>query len=212
MNETSEEMDDQSFIWWLAGKAALRTSDFYSNYKNLLNIKSGLLSIAAQEVAIFNNVASITNGDVFTNFQKAYLVAIQEHWKDATPEERRKIYEEYNESELPTSEEYYITDEAVPEMKKIFALPRYSNITFTEGIAGSGKTSAVFKMTYEYLKKYNKDLLKNVLVIHGSDSNGSHTNGDKLNKLFGDKGTVMSKEEAIKTYFEGYADGVITDS
>nr|DAD59259.1 MAG TPA: AAA domain protein [Bacteriophage sp.] len=52
-------------------------------------------------------------------------------------------------------------------------VPRYSNAVLIEGIAGSGKTSSVFRQTVAMLRKFNPELLKDVAVVHGANSDSA---------------------------------------
>jgi hypothetical protein len=45
-------------------------------------------------------------------------------------------------------------------------LPKFTNFTFVEGIAGSGKTGAVFRIIDAYLNQYHPDLKKNSWAVH----------------------------------------------
>jgi len=51
-------------------------------------------------------------------------------------------------------------------------IPQYDNITFIEGVAGSGKSGAVDKLIVKYLNRYYPSLLESTWVTHGGDNEG----------------------------------------
>jgi hypothetical protein len=53
-----------------------------------------------------------------------------------------------------------------PYLKLLPFIPYYDNISFVEGIAGSGKTHGVLNMVTKLLGKSAPDLLKNALIAH----------------------------------------------
>lgn len=165
LNEGLESLDDNSILWWLAGRAAVKSSDFYNQYRQIIDpkAKNPLAPIPTQELAVYENYASIVNGTVFTQFYKAIRQSIVNDWKKKSIDQRREILKSLNKPEEFAQDSF--SDYALD----IISVPRYSNIVLTEGIPGSGKTSAVFKQTIELLRKFNPDLLKNVAIVHGAD-------------------------------------------
>lgn len=186
LNEGLDNLDDNSIVWWLASRAAVRSTDFYNQYKQIIDPKAEhpLAPISTQELAIYNNYASIVNGNVFSNFYKAYRLSIVEDWKSKSIEQRREIAKIINIDEILLSND--MQDYAL----NFLTAPRYQNIILTEGIPGSGKSTAVYSTTIKLLQQTHPDLLKNVIVVHGA-------NADSAIKLRDDIGL---KQDNSKTY------------
>ena len=186
LNEGLDNLDDNSIVWWLASRAAIRSTDFYNQYRQLIDPKAErpLAPISTQELAIYNNYASIVNGNVFSSFYKAHRQAMLEDWKSKTIDQRREI------AKLINIDESLLSDDMADYALNFLPTPRYQNIVLTEGIPGSGKSTAVYSTTIKLLQQTHPDLLKNVLVVHGA-------NADSAVKLRDDVGL---KQDNSKTY------------
>ena len=186
LNEGLDNLDDNSIVWWLASRAAIRSTDFYNQYRQIIDPKAErpLAPISTQELAIYNNYASIVNGNIFSNFYKAYRQAIVEDWKSKTVDQRREIAKRIN------IDEVLLSDDMADYALNFLPAPRYQNIILTEGIPGSGKSTAVYSTTIKLLQQTHPDLLKNVTVVHGA-------NADSAVKLRDDVGL---KQDNSKTY------------
>lgn len=186
LNEGLDNLDDNSIVWWLASRAAIRSTDFYNQYRQIIDPKAErpLAPISTQELAIYNNYASIVNGNIFSNFYKAYRQAIVEDWKSKTVDQRREIAKRIN------IDEVLLSDDMADYALNFLPTPRYQNIILTEGIPGSGKSTAVYSTTIKLLQQTHPDLLKNVAVVHGA-------NADSAVKLRDDVGL---KQDNSKTY------------
>lgn len=190
LNEGLDNLDDNSIVWWLASRAAIRSTDFYNQYRQIIDPKAErpLAPISTQELAIYNNYASIVNGNIFSNFYKAYRQAIVEDWKSKTVDQRREIAKIVDLG-IETSE-VLLSDDMADYALNFLPAPRYQNIILTEGIPGSGKSTAVYSTTIKLLQQTHPDLLKNVAVVHGA-------NADSAVKLRDDVGL---KQDNSKTY------------
>lgn len=186
LNEGLDNLDDNSIVWWLASRSAIRSTDFYNQYRQTIDPKAEhpLAPISTQELAIYNNYASIVNGNIFSNFYKAYRQAIVEDWKSKTVDQRREIAKRIN------IDEVLLSDDMADYALNFLPAPRYQNIILTEGIPGSGKSTAVYSTTIKLLQQTHPDLLKNVAVVHGA-------NADSAIKLRDDVGL---KQDNSKTY------------
>ena len=186
LNEGLDNLDDNSIVWWLASRAAIRSTDFYNQYRQIIDPKAErpLAPISTQELAVYNNYASIVNGNIFSNFYKAYRQAIVEDWKSKTVDQRREIAKRIN------IDEVLLSDDMADYALNFLPAPRYQNIILTEGIPGSGKSTAVYSTTIKLLQQTHPDLLKNVAVVHGA-------NADSAVKLRDDVGL---KQDNSKTY------------
>ena len=162
LNDSTEYVDDNTFIWYLASRAAIKSSDFYNLYKS--HISPTIAPIPTQEFAIYLNYAAVMNGGVFEKFQEAYQKSILESWKLKSDTEKTNLRKELG----------MITNLSEDEERKYLLgyafAPIYSNIIFTEGIAGSGKTNAVMKVVVDLLPK---EIKEKALVIHGASINSA---------------------------------------
>lgn len=186
LNEDLNNLDDNSMIWWLASRAAVKSSNFYNQYKQIIDPTSEhpLAPIATQELAVYNSYAAAVNGNVFTSFYKAFRRALTADWKSKSVSDRQKALK-------LMGREDDLTDESLSDYAINFLpVPRYSNAVLIEGIAGSGKTSSVFRQTIAMLRQFNPELLKNVAVVHGASS-------DSAMKIQGDIGL---DDKNSKTY------------
>lgn len=169
LNEDLSNLDDNSMIWWLASRAAVKSSDFYNQYKQIIDPTSErpLAPIATQELAVYNSYAAVVNGNVFTNFYKAFRKALTTDWRSKSVSERQEALK-------LMGREAELADESLSDYAINFLpVPRYSNAVLIEGIAGSGKTSSVFRQTVAMLRKFNPELLKDVAVVHGANSDSA---------------------------------------
>ena len=142
LNEGLESVDDNSLVWWLASRAAVKASDFYGLYKQIIDPKAqnALAPIPTQELAIYNNFASIVNGDVYTAFYKAYRQSIIEDWNspETTVDKRKAILSSLNPEFDNNTIDRLSSDDYASNVLNIIAVPKYTNIVLTEGIPGSG--------------------------------------------------------------------------
>lgn len=190
LNEGLDNLDDNSLVWWIASRAALRSQNFYFQYRQIIDpqAENPMAPIATQELAIYNNYASIVNGNVFTAFYNAYRYAIVENWKQRSVEERKNIWKSLGKPESVSNS--LSIDELSDYVLNMGFTPRYSNVVLTEGIPGSGKSTGVFQSTLKLLKQFHPELLSNVAVIHGA-------NPDSATKLRDDVGLTQDNS---KTY------------
>lgn len=184
LNENLEELDGPSVVWYLAGRAAIKSSDFYGQLKELIKDDQQLAMIATQEMAIFTNYAGIVNGNIFTKFLNAYKIAIKDDWNIKTVEQRKEILKKLGKEEDINS----FSQDVFKDKTSLFLnLPFYQNIILTEGIAGSGKTKSVAYFTIELLRKHNPEVLQDVAVIHGADVKNSN-NANSLKEVLNVEG------------------------
>ena len=201
LNEGLDNLDDNSIVWWLASRIAVKSSDFYNLYKQVIDPTSEhpIAPISTQELAIYNNYASVVNGNVFSAFYKAMRHSLVQDWKSKSVSEREEIARRIN---ISTD---LLSDEMADYALNFLPVPRYQNITFTEGIPGSGKSTAVYSTTLKLLKQTYPDLLKNVYVVHGANSNSAETlrddiGLDKSSKTFGRDGFMKEINPEWKEY------------
>lgn len=204
LNEDTSSIDDNSFIYWLAAHSILRLSDFYYVYGDIINLDSDkpLAPIATQELAVYNNYANAINGNVFVTFVEAYKKALKDDWKndnetdrDAVVAKRKEILKKLGKPEK------FATDDYQDFVFSFLDIPIFTNVVLTEGIGGSGKTSAVFKLTYELLRKNHPELLENLIIAHGAQITDETDikPADKLKDALGaTDATTFDKEQLMK--------------
>lgn len=199
LNEGLDNLDDNSLVWWMASRAAVKASDFYGQYRQIIDPKAErpLAPISPQELAIYNNYASVVNGDVFTNFYKAYRQSIKKNWASKSVEERAEILRRLDPDKSENSITLLSSDEFADQVFNIISVPKYQNIVLTEGIPGSGKSTGVFQSTLKMLKAFHPDLLSNVAVVHGANPDSATTLRDDIG-LTKDNSKTYGRTEWMK--------------
>lgn len=182
LNEGLEDLDDNSLVWWMASRAAVKASDFYGQYRQIIDPKAEkpLAPISTQELAIYNNYAGVVNGDAFTAFYNAYRQSVKEDWARKSVAERAEIIKRLDPSKTEADINLLSSDEFADQVLNIIAVPKYQNVVFTEGIPGSGKSTGVFQSTLKMLKAYHPELLSNVAVIHGANPDSATSLRDDI--------------------------------
>ncbi len=138
LNEGLDNLDDNSLVWWMASRAAMRSQDFYYQYRQIIDpqAENPMAPISTQELAIYNNYASVVNGNIFTAFYNAYRQAITQDWQRKSVDERKQALKQTGKVEADV--ELLSKDEFAPYALNFLSVPRYQNIVLTEGIPGSG--------------------------------------------------------------------------
>lgn len=159
LNENTTALDTNSFIWWLAAKAALKTSSFNSAYEKSLT--DDLAPIPSQELAVQLGVAAITNMDVLNTFVEAYQETIVEEFNDASEQDKIKYLEQYDGGTSFAKDllQYFASYNAVPQFK---------NMVFIEGIPGSGKSGGVFRSIKNVLDQIDPSIWENAIYAHAT--------------------------------------------
>ena len=158
LNESTKSLSDNSYIWYLASRAAVKASDFYGSYKKAVNDK--VAPIASQELATYLGVAAIANMNTLNKFIDAYRNTVVQEFNNLSEKERTDLLNQFD-----NSGEAYSKD-----LLKYFGshdvLPQYKNMIFIEGIAGSGKSKAVFRNVINTINHIDPEYLKNAYYVH----------------------------------------------
>lgn len=158
LNESTKSLSDNSYIWYLASRAAVKASDFYGSYKKAVNGK--VAPIASQELATYLGVAAIANMNTLNKFVDAYRNTVIQEFNNLSEKERTDLLNQFD-----NSGEAYSKD-----LLKYFGahdvLPQYKNMIFIEGIAGSGKSKAVFRNVINTINHIDPEYLKNAYYVH----------------------------------------------
>lgn len=158
LNESTKSLSDNSYIWYLASRAAVKASDFYGSYKKAVNDK--VAPIASQELATYLGVAAIANMNTLNKFVDAYRNTVVQEFNNLSEKERTDLLNQFD-----NSGEAYSKD-----LLKYFGahdvLPQYKNMIFIEGISGSGKSKAVFRNVINTINHIDPEYLKNAYYVH----------------------------------------------
>ena len=170
LNESTKSLSDNSYIWYLASRAAVKASDFYGSYKKAVNDK--VAPIASQELATYLGVAAIANMNTLNKFVDAYRNTVVQEFNNLSEKERTDLLNQFDDSG-----EAYSKD-----LLKYFGahdvLPQYKNMIFIEGIAGSGKSKAVFKNVINTINHIDPEYLKNAYYVHETSDSAQKTAED----------------------------------
>lgn len=170
LNESTKSLSDNSYIWYLASRASVRASDFYGAYKKAVNDK--VAPIASQELATYLGVAAIANMNTLNKFVDAYRNTVVQEFNNLSEKERTDLLNQFD-----NSGEAYSKD-----LLKYFGahdvLPQYKNMIFIEGIAGSGKSKAVFRNVINTINHIDPEYLKNAYYVHETSDSAQKTAED----------------------------------
>ena len=170
LNESTKSLSDNSYIWYLASRAAVKASDFYGSYKKAVNDK--VAPIASQELATYLGVAAIANMNTLNKFVDAYRNTVIQEFNKLSEKERTDLLNQFD-----NSGEAYSKD-----LLKYFGahdvLPQYKNMIFIEGIAGSGKSKAVFRNVINTINHIDPEYLKNAYYVHETSDSAQKTAED----------------------------------
>ena len=209
LTQSSEDIDDGAFTWWLASKAALKSSDFHKVYRKVLS--DDIAPIPTQELGVYAAIASIYNGDVFKAFGKAMKQYVYEDWQsksdvvynadgsvdEKSPSEKYNILKERGLTELPR------TNKDIKDVLGSDLVPSFFNILFIEGIPGSGKSTGVDKTIVKLLNYLDPQLADGsklfdhpIIVSHSTQQNAENL-AISLNFKDGAKVVAQGKEELL---------------
>lgn len=201
LNKNSETIDDNSFTWWLASKAALKYSDFVAVFDKIMDgadVEKPIAPLPTQELGVYAAIASIYNGKMFQHFADAISTTIYNKWKSLSEDERQNIliknkYISYgsdgkarNGMQTKFEKKEKWEDDKYDSIYDSDVMPKYPNILFIEGIAGGGK-STLLKLITKVLFDQNPEI---------------DSKGNKLNKapIFVAHGTKENAEKLIKSF------------
>lgn len=163
LTETTDDIDNVSFVGWLASKAAIKSSVFY---KSILEIipTSKLVPLDTQLQSVQLIVANVVNGNLISKFSKAAKKAALSYLNNLSIKDRFTFLKSQGYSDSVAA--LYATNEGKKLLSNTPLVSRYDNIVLVTGIPGAGKSSGVFKLSADYLKKYYPNVLDNAWVCH----------------------------------------------
>lgn len=199
LTEAADDIDESSFIGYLVSKIAINSTDFYSKYKDMLkNGDKKIAPLLGQEIGVQLHLGNILNGPIVTKAIQAYRNSIYKHFKNLSFEDRVKFLKDNGVNEKTA---YLLSTQR--GFEKIFGsydlVPQYSNITFSDGIAGSGKTSAIMATVNKFLQTYYPSEFTKIWTIHGGDSDTETTFAEGLRKSIGlaEDGTMTFNKKTL---------------
>ena len=195
LTEESDSITDKEFIWYLASRTAVKSEQFYSLYKDIIDpdSKNPIAPLITQELGIYNQFANIVNGNIFSQFRKATNNAILNKFHKLSEDDKKKVlgdkYDIYSKSKN------YGGDKIIGTLLN---LTKFDGFALVEGAAGTGKTKAIDFVTIQMLKKYSSDKnnpLSHVAIVHG----GSKTSAIGIQSSINiEKSEAFGKEEFMK--------------
>ena len=184
LTEGSKSLDTNSFIWYLAARAAVKSSNYQGAYKD--SITDEIAPIASQGLATYLGVAAITNMNVLNSFVEAYRNTIVEEFNGLEESERTALLNDFDGSTVYSK-----------DLLKYFAghnvLPQYLNMVFIEGAPGTGKSKGVFTSVINMVKKIDPDFLKDAMYVHATEDSAR-----EANTATGLNGIYKSREDFLK--------------
>ena len=184
LTEGSKSLDTNSFIWYLAARAAVKSSNYQGAYKD--SITDEIAPIASQGLATYLGVAAITNMNVLNSFVEAYRNTVVKEFNDLEESERTALLNDFDGSTLYSK-----------DLLKYFAghnvLPQYLNMVFIEGAPGTGKSKGVFTSVINMVNKIDPEFLKGAMYVHATEDSAK-----EANTATGLNGIYKSREDFLK--------------
>lgn len=194
LNLNLKEIPDTTFLHMIASMASVKYSDFLSSFKDTIDASKGILPIFSQELAAFMGYSFIANGNSYTHIINNYNDNVINAFVNADKTQRTTWLQQLG---VPSdSISKLITDEYLKITIPALNLSKYDNIYLVEGIAGSGKTSVVFRLIWDMIQKNHPDKIDSAWTIHLSDEGSDTTQGTAILKNLDIKeGRALSIEE-----------------
>lgn len=190
LSEGATTIDDSSVLGYIVANAAIKSSDFYAQFKDIIS-DGKLAPLIGQELGVQLQLANILNGNAVTAFNQAIREVMIDQFKNAKFEERVQYLTEFGESK--GTAQILATDEGAKWIYLHDSIPQYDNITFIDGIPGAGKSAAVDALVVKYLQRYHKNISDNAWVSHGGDTRDDHPFSTKF------RGDIGLSEDSDKT-------------
>lgn len=197
LNETTSDFDISTLAGYLASRFAIKSSEFYNSYRQIISDKVAPLSI--QEFGIYLQTANAVNGQAITEFKQTLSNAITTYLRGLNKAERKNLYTKIYGADTGN---LFSLDVLQPFVEHLL-IPLYDNVTFLEGIAGSGKTRAVMLMTKNLLDSIDKTIMDKAFIVDTSEDNAKNLaeGKDENDEGLGLKGRgykAFSKESLLK--------------
>lgn len=195
LTDELQDISPDNMVWLLSVTAAMSGSEFYNTYKTILNPNQPA-PLAGQEFATWFNVATVMQNKTIALYQDVYSKSITEKFNSLkTPTDREKFLIElgYEQGEAKN-----LSSDDLAKHIKHDIIPKYSNIIFTEGVPGSGKTRAVIYYVKQFLEKAKKETLANTWIVSVADADTKSHAAEKLQSDLNVEGRAMSHQELLQ--------------
>ena len=160
--EDSADIDMNSFIWHLAVRTSLKTSDYLAAYKK--GLTPDIAAIPSQELAVQFGVAALSNMAGINQWTKSYRKAITTLFNKLEEKDKKEALKRFsgsnNDPFATTLSKYFISHDSVPQ---------FLNMLFFEGGPGTGKSGGIFKMIVNIAKNIDSNFLSKSMFIHATD-------------------------------------------
>lgn len=195
LTEGSTSIDANSFIWWLASRAALKGTDFYGAYQKSLS--DDRAPISSQELATYLGVASIVNMDILNTFVDAYKDTVVKDFKNKNEEDRKNLLKGKGEIFATKLLDYFGGHDQIPQ---------YHNMIFIEGAPGTGKSKGVFKNIVETLKNIDPTVLDKAWYAHATEDSAK-----EASEHLGLNGETFDRKKLLKKLSDEWAAPIESD-
>lgn len=170
--EDSKDIDMNSFIWYVAVRSSIKTSDYLTTYKE--GLSPTIAAIPSQELATQMGVAAMFNMGVLNSWVEVYHETVCENFENADVDERKRLLKLWANGQ----------DIYAEELSKYFGsydlLPQFKNMVFIEGGPGTGKSGGCFVSVINTAEQVDKDVRGKILFAHTNDTTAKEAAG-KLN-------------------------------
>lgn len=160
LNTSTKAIDDNAYIWYLAARAALRSSDFYRTLSE--SITDDFAYIPTQNLPTYLALATVVDRNMIRMFMEAYQETVVEEFRNQSEEDRKKLLQLFKGH---TAADAFATD-LLEYFSSFDVVPQFDDMVFIEGIPGSGKSGGVFRGIKVLLNNLDKTLLENVVYAH----------------------------------------------
>lgn len=160
LNTNTKAIDDNAYIWYLAARAALRSSDFYRTLSE--SITDDFAYIPTQNLPTYLALATVVDRNMIRMFTEAYQETVVEEFRNQPEEDRKKLLQLFKGH---TAADAFATD-LLEYFASFDVVPQFDDMVFIEGIPGSGKSGGVFRGIKALLNNLDKSLLENVIYAH----------------------------------------------
>ena len=185
---------DRTFFWWLVSNIAVKSSDFYANYKNIL--VGDFAPIPGQEEAVKMAYSFLTNRGIFKQFAKIYNEVVKDNIKELKDSDYTNIN-----SNLMINLAKDSGDDNDVTLQIV-------NTILLEGIPGSGKSTGFYITLLRLLNKYHSNELSKgkIWLVHINKEKAEKLAKEIANVtgLSEDQFECMGKDDYLKKINEKY--------
>lgn len=154
LTEGKESFNNRESWYYLASVAALDPISYYKVQTKALDADQEIAPIPGQEIEAMLNYANVINGDKITEFQEALQRFLIQDFMNSSTEQRIKKLKDSGLKDADATT--WATDKFAPYVINLAMIPKFSNITMSEGIPGAGKTLGGGQLLIDLLNQSDK--------------------------------------------------------